>query len=65
MRLYRVISPKRVRYAGSEVDARTLRLLAMKEENVKRTSTDVELIEVPTTKAELLDFLNKEYDRNV
>jgi hypothetical protein len=59
MRLYRIISPLENKWAGSEAEARKVRLEAMQTQNVKRADTDVEQIEVPTTKQELIKFLNE------
>lgn len=58
MRLYRIISPSKNAWAGSEAEARKVRLQFMQSQDVKRAHTDVELVEVPTNKTDLLKFLN-------
>ena len=58
MRLYRIISPARIAWAGTEADARKVRAGFIEAQGLKRKDTDVELTEVPTSKPELLKFLN-------
>ena len=58
MRLYRIISPAKIAWAGTEADARKVRTGFISDQGIKRTDTDVELTEVPTSKPELLKFLN-------
>lgn len=62
MRAYKVVydntSKEVVHFVGSEVEARQFRMELMKELVLKRKEIEVELVEIPTTKAELLAWLN-------
>ena len=59
MRLYLVKVGGRVRYAGSQADARGQRDGLMAATNTKKKDTEVDEVDVPTQKAGLLEHLNK------
>lgn len=64
MRAYSVThGDNKVHFLGSEVEARQFRMELMKSEGLKRKEIDVKLVEIPTTKAELLNWLNSELKR--
>ncbi len=48
-------------FVGSEAEARQFRMELMKSEGLKRKEIEVNLIEIPTTKPELLAWLNKNF----
>ena len=47
------------RYAGTQADARKVREELAAEYDVKKSSITIEEAEVPTSKGELLEFINK------
>lgn len=58
MRCYLVQGSGRKRYAGTQADARSTRNTIVEETFCKRTEVTIEEVDVPTAKAELLDFIN-------
>ena len=62
MRAYKVTydntSKEVVHFVGSEVEARQFRMELMKELALKHKDIEVELVEIPTTKTELIGWLN-------
>jgi hypothetical protein len=58
MRAYKVISPAITLFVGSEVEARQARMAMMETQSVKRKDTDVQLLDIPTNKVDLLAWLN-------
>lgn len=63
MRAYRVTANTpnvfAERYAGSEAEARKIRADLTEAHGLVRKNTEIEMIEIPTSKADLLHFLNK------
>jgi hypothetical protein len=59
MRAYRIGAPGAFRFAGSQSDAAVHKHQLMAKYGIKRAQVTTEEIEVPTSKAELLEFLNK------
>lgn len=47
-------------FIGSEAEAKTFRVELMKVEGLKRKDVEISLVEIPTTKPELLAWLNAE-----
>lgn len=58
MRCYLVTGPGMERYAGTRADARTKRDELVEQLGSKKKDIKIEQVEVPTAKAELLDFIN-------
>lgn len=48
----------RTAFAGSEVEARQIRMAWMSGLDLKRKDIEVKLIDIPTTKVELIGWLN-------
>ena len=67
MRCYLVKGPGAKRYAATNADARTTREELVEQLGCKKKDIEIEQTDVPTAKAELLDFINglcKELDKN-
>ncbi len=47
------------RYGSTQADARTKRDELVTEFNVKKSAVDIEEVEIPAAKSELLDFINE------
>ena len=58
MRCYLVKGPNAKRYAGTQADARSTRDMIVEETGCKKTHVTISEAEIPTAKAELLDFIN-------
>ena len=58
MRCYLVTSPGVKRYAATNADARTKRDELMALLNRKKKDVEIEQVDVPTAKADLLEFIN-------
>lgn len=66
MRCYLVKGPGAKRYAATNADARTTREELVEQLGCKKKDIEIEQTDVPTAKAELLDFINglcKELDK--
>lgn len=59
MRCYLVTGPGAKRYAATNADARAKRDELVEQLGCKKKDVEIEQAEVPTTKAELLDFINE------
>jgi hypothetical protein len=59
MRAYRIGAPGAFRFAGSMSDSSKHKAELVAKYGVKRAQVAVEEIEIPQTKTELLEFLNK------
>lgn len=67
MRCYLVKGPGAKRYAATNADARTTREELVEQLGCKKKDIEIEQTDVPTAKAELLDFINglcKELDED-
>lgn len=67
MRCYQVTGPGAKRYAATNADARTTREELVEQLGCKKKDIEIEQTDVPTAKAELLDFINglcKELDED-
>jgi len=53
----------RVYFVGSEVEARQFRMRLMEENKLKRKEIPIDLVEIPTGKAELLSWINNRETR--
>lgn len=58
MRCYLVKGPGAKRYAATNADARTTREELVEQLGCKKKDIEIEQTDVPTVKAELLDFIN-------
>lgn len=58
MRCYLVTGPGAKRYASTNADARATRDELVEQLGVKKKDVDIEQVDVPTAKAELLEFIN-------
>lgn len=58
MRCYLVTGPGAKRYAATNADARTKRDELVEQLGCKKKDVEIEQAEVPTAKAELLEFIN-------
>ena len=58
MRCYLVKGPGAKRYAATNADARTTREELVEQLDCKKKDIEIEQTDVPTAKAELLDFIN-------
>lgn len=58
MRCYLVTGPGAKRYAATNADARTTREELVEQLGCKKKDIEIEQTDVPTAKAELLDFIN-------
>ena len=58
MRCYQVTGPGAKRYAATNADARTKRDELVEQLGCKKKDVEIEQVEVPTAKAELLEFIN-------
>lgn len=58
MRCYKVVSNGRIRFAGTQADARQVKKDFIDIFGVKSNTVVVEEIEVPTAKKDLLCFIN-------
>jgi hypothetical protein len=65
MRAYCVhtTEPEIVYFVGSEVEARQFRMRLMEEHKLKRKEITIDLVEIPTGKAELLSWINSRETR--
>lgn len=66
MRCYQVTGPGVKRYAATNADARTTREELVEQLGCKKKDIEIEQTDVPTAKAELLEFINglcKELDK--
>lgn len=61
MRCYKITAGSKVRYAGTQADARERRNMLAEQQGVK--DAKFEQVEIPLAKAELLDFLNSELEQ--
>lgn len=59
MRCYLVTGPGAKRYAATNADARATRETLVEQLSCKKKDVDIEQVEVPTAKAELLEFTNE------
>jgi hemoglobin-like flavoprotein len=59
MRCYLVKGPGAKRYAATNADARAKRDELVEQLGCKKKDVEIEQAEVPTAKAELLDFINE------
>ncbi len=59
MRCYLVKGPGAKRYAATNADARTKRDELVEQLGCKKKDVEIEQVEVPTAKAELLEFINE------
>jgi hypothetical protein len=67
MRCYLVTGPGAKRYAATNADARNKREELVEQLGCKKKDVEIAQVEVPTAKAELLDFINElctELDEN-
>ena len=53
------------RYAGSEAEARKVRMDLMTEFSMKRSAIEIAPVDIPTSKGDLLVFLNDRKSRPV
>ena len=58
MRCYLVTGPGAKRYCGTQADARAKRDALVSQLNCKKKDIEIEEVEVPVVKAELLEFIN-------
>lgn len=58
MRCYQVTGPGAKRYAATNADARAKRDELVEQLGCKKKDVEIEQVEVPTAKAELLEFIN-------
>lgn len=58
MRCYLVEGPGVKRYAGSNADAKTTRIEIMDNLGCAKSAITITQVEIPTPKAELLEFVN-------
>ncbi len=58
MRCYQVTGPGAKRYAATNADARATRDELVEQLGCKKKDIEIEQVEVPTAKAELLEFIN-------
>ena len=58
MRCYLVTGPGAKRYAATNADARSTRDELVEQLGCKKKDVEIEQVDVPTAKAELLDFIN-------
>lgn len=58
MRCYQVTGPGAKRYAASNADARTTRDALVEQLGCKKKDIEIEQVDVPISKAELLEFIN-------
>jgi hypothetical protein len=65
MRAYAVSmkTPDLLQFVGSGAEGRQLRVQWMKEHSVQRKHIDVKLIDVPTSKVDLIGWLNIQFGR--
>ena len=59
MRCYQVTGPGAKRYAATNADARTTRDELVEQLGCKKKDVEIEQVEVPTAKPELLEFINE------
>lgn len=59
MRCYQVTGPGAKRYAATNADARAKRDELVEQLGCKKKDVEIEQVEVPTAKAELLEFINE------
>lgn len=59
MRCYLVTGPGAKRYAATNADARSTRDELVEQLGCKKKDVEIEQVEVPTAKAELLEFINE------
>lgn len=67
MRCYQVTGPGAKRYAATNADARATRDELVEQLGCKKKDVEIEQVEVPTAKTELLEFINglcKELDED-
>lgn len=58
MRCYLVTGPRAKRYAATNADARATRDALVEQLECKKKDVEIEQVDVPTAKAELLEFIN-------
>ena len=58
MRCYLVTGPGAKRYAATNADARATRDKLVEQLECKKKDVEIEQVDVPTAKAELLEFIN-------
>ena len=58
MRCYQVTGPGAKRYAATNADARATRDELVEQLGCKKKDVEIEQVDVPTAKAELLEFIN-------
>ena len=58
MQAHIVVSAQSTRFAGSEAEARQLRMAMVEKTGIKKSQITIEGIEIPTNKPDLLAFLN-------
>lgn len=59
MRAYRVEVSGRVRFAGTSADSTATRAELCAATGAKKTSSQIEVVEIPAAKADFLDWLNE------
>lgn len=59
MRCYLVTGPGAKRYAATNADARSTRDELVEQLGCKKKDVEIEQVDVPTAKAELLGFINE------
>ena len=64
MRAYRVVGKTTngttvTRFAGTQADARQTRDAIVNDTGLKKGEVDIEEVEIPTAKAELIEFINE------
>lgn len=62
MRAYRVTVQSQFRFAANQTDARRLRAELAAELGAAKRAGDIEEVEVPTAKSDLLQFINSLLD---
>lgn len=59
MKAYRMTCVSAIRYAGSQAEVREFKRVFKDKFNTKPADINIEEIEIPTNKVDLLDFLNE------
>lgn len=59
MRCYLVTGGGRKRFAGTAADSKEVRDTIVEETGLKKKDVEIEQVEVPTSKTELLEFINE------
>lgn len=49
----------RTRFAGTQADARNEKQALMNDYDLKRSAVEIKEVEIPTAKAELIEFINE------